>query len=162
MRRKHERDDAEQSREARDSPLLIERAIHLLLQRPDGRHGQVRIGLGERPLQLRLEGPWRHVGDQQQSAHEVRLKLQALHHRVRILDRLRQRDEEHRPRRLVEREPRELRITHDADDAERVDVLRQIEAEAPIERILVALEKPPDEGFVHDGDRLRRARCPRQ
>ena len=34
-RRKHQRDDPEQARQAGDGALLIERAIDLLLQRPD-------------------------------------------------------------------------------------------------------------------------------
>ena len=60
---------------------------------------------------------------------------------VRVVDGLRQRHVEHRTRRPVEREPGELRVAHDADDAEGVGVLRQVEAEVLIERILVALEE---------------------
>ena len=71
------------------------------------------------------------------------------------VDRLRKRDEEHRPRGLIEREPGELRVAHDADDAEGVDELRQVEAEALIERILIALEEPAHERLVHDRHRLR-------
>ena len=87
----------------------------------------------------------------------MRPELQTLHHRVRVVDRLRQRHIEHRSRGPVEREPREFRVAQDADDPERVDVLRQIETEVTIERVLVALEEAADERFVHDGDQLRRA-----
>ena len=54
-RREHERDDAEEAGEAGHGALLIEGAIDLLLQRPDAGDGQVRIDLGERALDLRLE-----------------------------------------------------------------------------------------------------------
>ena len=96
--------------------------------------------------------PGGDVRDQQQPADEVRLGLETLHQRVRVVDGLRERHVEHRPRRPVEREPRELRVAHDADDAVGVDVLRQVEAEVLIDRILVALEEAADERFVHHGD----------
>ena len=95
------------------------------------------------------------VGDQQQPAHEVRSEFEPLHQRVRVVDGLRERDIEHRTRRAVELKARELRVAHDADDAVGADVLRQVEAEVLIERILLRLEKALDERFVDDGDVLR-------
>ena len=48
----------------------------------------------------------------------------------------------------------EFGVAHDADDAEGVRVLRQIEPEVLIERIFVAFEEAFHEGFVDDGDIL--------
>jgi hypothetical protein len=125
-RGQRESDDAEQPGEAGHGARLIERAIHLLLERSDARHRQVGIDFGERPLQLRFERAQRLFGDEQEASNLVRLKLESLHHRVRVVHRLRERHEEHRPGRSVEPEPGELRITHDAHDPERIDVLRQV------------------------------------
>ena len=144
---------AKESGQARHRALLIERAIDLLLQRPDARHGQVRIGRSQRPLQERLERCRRQIGHEQQPAHEVRRRFEPLHQRVVVVDRLCERHVEHRPRRLVERETGKLRVAHDADDSVGVDVLRQVEAEVLVERILAALEEALDECFVDDRDR---------
>ena len=104
----------------------------------------------------------RQVRDEQQAAHEMRVELETLHQRIRVVDGLRERDVEHRPRRLVEREPGELRVADDADDAVGADVLRQVEAEMLIERILAVLEEAADERLVDDGDLLRASRCRRR
>jgi len=83
------------------------------------------------------------------------LELESYHHRVDVADRLRECHEEHRARGLVEREPRELRVSHDTHDPIRVRVLGQIGTEVLIDRIFAALEKAADERFVHDRNVLR-------
>ena len=69
-------------------------------------------------------------------------QLDARHQLVRVVDVLRERHVEHRPRRPAEPEAGKLRVAHDADDAEGADVLRHVEAEVLADRILVALEEP--------------------
>src|SRR6185436_16468455 len=100
------------------------------------RHRQVWIDIRQCTLHLRLEHTGWRIGHEEQSAYEMRTEFQPLHQRVRIVDRLRERHIEHRTRGLVEREPRELRVANDSDDAVRADVLGQIEAEMLIEGIL--------------------------
>ena len=107
-------------------------------------------------VEQRLERAGRRVGDEHHAADEVRLQLDALHQLVRVVDVLRERHVEHRPRRPVQPQAGELRVAHDADDAERADVLRQVEAEVLIERILVALEEALHERLVDDRDRRGR------
>ena len=88
------------------------------------------------------------------AADEVRRDFDPLQQFVLVVHVLRERNVEHGPRRLVEREAREFRVAYDADDAEGAGVFRLVETEVLIERILVALEEALHERFVHDGDRL--------
>src|SRR5262249_50289551 len=53
---------------------------------------------------------------------------------------------------IAQRETGELGVPDDADDLIRVRVLGYVHAEVVSERIFVALEKAPDERFVHHGD----------
>ncbi len=94
--------------------------------------------------------------DQQQPADVVRRGLDALHHLVGVVHRLRERHEEHRPRRAIELERLEPGVADHADDAEGVDVLGQVQPEVLIERILVGLEEVLHECLVHDGHVLGR------
>jgi hypothetical protein len=71
----------------------------------------------------------------------VRLVLDARHHAVHVVHVLRERYVEHRPRRLPELEALPPGVADDADDRERADVLRLVEAEVLADRILVALEE---------------------
>ena len=75
---------------------------------------------------------------------------------VLVVDRLRERHVEHRPRRLPQREARELHVPHHADDTKGAGVLGQIHAEVLPERILTVLEEALDERLVDDGDGFRR------
>jgi hypothetical protein len=48
-------------------------------------------------------------------------------------------------------EARELRITHHPDDAVGVDVLGQVQAKVPVERVLTRREESAHERLVHHG-----------
>ena len=85
----------------------------------------------------------------------MRLQLDSLHQIVFVVDILRERHVEHRTRRPVQGEARELGVAHDANDAECAGVLRHVEAEVLIQRIFAALEEALHEGFVHDRHRRR-------
>ena len=118
----------------------------------------VRFGstLGQRCLTCGSSAPGGMLVTSSSPLTKCDCELEALHQRVRVVDVLRERHVEHRPRRLIELESGELGVAHDADDAERADVLRQVEAEVLTERILVALEEALHERLVDDRDVLRR------
>ena len=85
----------------------------------------------------------------------MRLQLHALHQRILlVIDILRQRNIEHRTRRPAQAEAGELGVPHDAHDAKRAGILRQIQAEVLPQRIFVALEEALHKRFVDDRDRL--------
>ena len=72
--------------------------------------------------------------------------------RIHIGDILRQRNIEHRASRPAQAETGELGIPHDADDAKRAGILRQIQAEVLPQGIFVAAEESLGERFVDDRD----------
>ena len=82
------------------------------------------------------------------------LQLDSLHQLVLVRDVLRERHIEHRPGRPVQPPAGKLRVAHDANDAERAGVLREIEAEALGQGILARLEEALHEGLVHDRHKL--------
>ncbi len=85
----------------------------------------------------------------------MRLQIDALHQIAPVVDALRERHVEHRTRRSAQLEAGEFGVAHDADDAERVGHIGQVETEVVAERLLVALEEALHERFIHDRDVFR-------
>src|SRR5204863_9926879 len=75
---------------------------------------------------------------------------------LHVVDLLRERYVEHRPRRQPELEALPPGVADDADDRERADVMRLVKAEVLADRILATLEEALDERFVDDRDRRGR------
>jgi len=133
----------------RDGALLVEGPGHLFFERAHVDHGHVGIRIGNRARDEWLQRARRHGGNQQNATNVVRGCLHALHQRARVLHGLRQRHEEHRTRRFIELKAREPGVTDNAHNTKRVDVLGQVHAKVPVERILTRREESAHECFVH-------------
>src|ERR1700678_129069 len=83
-------------------------------------------------------------------------ELNPLHECVFVIDVLREWNVKHPQSRPCQSPARKLCIMHEANDAKRTGVLRQIETKMLAQGIFATLEKAFDESFIDDCARRRR------
>src|SRR5580704_3776980 len=152
--------EAEEAGHLCDGALLIEVGVDLLLQGLDVEQNEIRIDVGEDAAKLQFEA-FHAVAAQLEhhSLDEVRLVVDALHHRTVIATVLGQRHEEQGTGWFAVGEvPAISRVADDADDFEGRAVTGQVEAKMCADRVFARLEERMHKSFVDDGDVAGRGR----
>ena len=115
------------------------------------------VRLGSNSASNRLScgssAPGDSIGHQHDPANKVRTQLDFLHQFVGVINLLRQRHVEHRPRRPVQAPSREFRVAHDAYDPVCAGIFGHVDAEMLLDRVFLALEKTLHKCLVHNRHR---------
>ena len=83
----------------------------------------------------------------------MRLQFDSSHYLAFVIHILGEWHKEHGTRRSAQSPAGKFGVAHDAYDAERTNIFRQIKAEMLIQGLFAVLEKSFHKGFIHDCDR---------